>query len=87
MTNQEQIKEIARAIFELYKNGSCLIDEPLCDSLCEVYNIVFEKIDEFYKETLREIFQQVMDICAFVRDEVKELAQEYGVDADKYISL
>ena len=112
MTKQEQIEEMTKERNEI-KDIMKLLDK--CVSLnpmykSEVASVLYgnnyRKAEEVRKETAKEIFQKVVNICikeedfqdgtvntqlkplylgimngcAFIRGEVKELAKQYGVE-------
>lgn len=90
---------------KIFDDYTC-IDLDLAEAL---HNEGYRKVDEVRKETAREIFQRVINICrkeedfqdgtvntqlkplyfgimngcAFVRGEVKELAKQYGVEVEE----
>lgn len=50
MTKQEQIKEMGQILCERSKDGICMVDKTLCDSICgwamqaeEIYNAGYRK--------------------------------------------
>lgn len=115
MTRQEQIAEMAKERNEI-KDIMKLLDK--CVSLnpmykSEVVSVLYgnnyRKAEEVRKDTAKEIFQKVVNICrkeedfqdgtvntqleplyfgimngcAFIRGEVKELAKQYGVEVEE----
>lgn len=115
MTKQEQIVEMAKERNEI-KDIMKLLDK--CVSLnpmykSEVASVLYgnnyRKAEEVRKETAKEIFQKVVNICikeedfqdgtvntqleplyfgimngcAFIRGEVKKLAEQYGVEVEE----
>lgn len=114
-TKQEQIEEMAKERNEL-KDIMKLLDKcvslnPMCKSevASVLYGNNYRKAEEVRKETAKEIFQKVVNICrkeedfqdgtvntqleplyfgimngcAFIRGEVKELAEQYGVEVEE----
>ena len=115
MTKQEQIEEMAKERNEI-KDIMKLLDKcvslnPMCKSevASVLYGNNYRKAEEVRKETAKEIFQKVVNICrkeenfqdgtvntqleplyfgimngcAFIRNEVKELAKQYGVEVEE----
>lgn len=115
MTKQEQIEEMAKERNEI-KDIMKLLDKcvslnPMCKSevASVLYGNNYRKAEEVRKETAKEIFQKVVNICikeedfqdgtvntqleplyfgimngcAFIRGEVKELAKQYGVEVEE----
>ena len=115
MTKQEQIAEMAKERNEM-KDIMKLLDKcvslnPMCKSevASVLYGNNYRKAEEVRKETAKEIFQKVVNICrkeedfqdgtvntqleplyfgimngcAFIRGEVKELAEQYGVEVEE----
>ena len=102
---QEQIAEMAKIVDEMY-NVYTTTAEDIAEGL---YNAGYRKAEEVRKETAKEIFQKVVNICrkeedfqdgtvntqleplyfgimngcAFIRGEVKELAEQYGVEVEE----
>ena len=116
MNREEQIAEMAKIICGRVEDDICIIDRTSCDSCCSwarqaenIYNAGYRKAEEVRKETAKEIFQKVVNICrkeedfqdgtvntqleplyfgimngcAFIRGEVKELAEQYGVEVEE----
>ena len=114
-TKQEQIEEMAKERNEI-KDIMKLLDKcvslnPMCKSevASVLYGNNYRKAEEVRKETAKEIFQKVVNICrkeenfqdgtvntqleplyfgimngcAFIRGEVKELAEQYGVEVEE----
>ena len=104
-TKQEQIEEISKIVDEMY-NVYTTTAEDIAEG---IYNAGYRKAEEVRKETAKEIFQKVVNICrkeedfqdgtvntqleplyfgimnccAFIRGEVKELAEQYGVEVEE----
>ena len=105
MTEQEQIEEMTKIVDEMYN-----VYTTTADDIAEgIYNAGYRKAEEARKETAKEIFQKVVNICrkeedfqdgtvntqleplyfgimnccAFIRGEVKELAEQYGVEMEE----
>ena len=121
MTKQEQIEEMAKIVDEMYNVYTTTADD-IADGLYNAgYRKTFtgdlasdtqkafkEGYEKARKETAKEIFQKVVNIClkeedfqdgtvntqleplyfgimngcAFIRGEVKELAKHYGVEVE-----
>ena len=114
-TKQEQIEEMAKERNEI-KDIMKLLDKcvslnPMCKSevASVLYGNNYRKTEEVRKETAKEIFQKVVNICrkeedfqdgtvntqleplyfgimngcAFIIGEVKELAEQYGVEVEE----
>lgn len=122
MTKQEQIEEMAKIVDEMYNVYTTTADD-IADGLYNAgYRKTFtsdlasdtqkafkDGYEKARKETAKEIFQKVVNICrkeedfqdgtvntqleplyfgimngcAFIRGEVKELAEQYGVEVEK----
>lgn len=114
MTKQEQIEEMKTLLLETYVEW---LDKPATDKkpnlydmeANKLYNAGYRKAEEIRKETAKEIFQKVVNICrkeedfqddtvntqleplyfgimnccAFIRNEVKELAEQYSVEVEE----
>ena len=105
MNKQEQIEEMAKIVDEMYN-----VYTTTADDIAEgLYNAGYRKAEEARKETAKEIFQKVVNICrkeedfqdgtvntqleplyfgimngcAFIRGEVKKLAEQYGVEVEE----
>lgn len=115
MTKQEQIEEMTKLINskEIYPcEDDVHCENCFCshkDTAEKLYNAGYRKAEEVRKETAKEIFQKVVNICrkeedfqdgtvntqleplyfgimngcAFIRGEVKELAKQYGVEIEE----
>ena len=115
MNREQQIEEMAKERNEI-KDIMKLLDKcvslnPMCKSevASVLYGNNYRKAEEVRKETAKEIFQKVINICrkeedfqdgtvntqleplyfgimngcAFIRGEVKELAKQYGVEVEE----
>ena len=105
MNKEQQISEMAKIVDEMYN-----VYTTTADDIAEgLYNAGYRKAEEARKETAKEIFQKVVNICrkeedfqdgtvntqleplyfgimngcAFIRGEVKKLAEQYGVEAEQ----
>ena len=103
MNKEQQISEMAKIVDEMYN-----VYTTTADDIAEgLYNAGYRKAEAARKETAKEIFQKVVNICrkeedfqdgtvntqleplyfgimngcAFIRGEVKKLAEQYGVEA------
>lgn len=120
MTKKESVKEILEVIKHCgdYTNRDCsdcdyrLYGHCNNQKQCEaeaLYNAGYRKAEEVRKETAKEIFQKVvnicrkeedfqdetvntqleplyfgiMNLCAFIRNEVKEIAKQYSVEVEE----
>ena len=101
MTKKESVKEILEVIKHCNNQKQCEAEA--------LYNAGYRKAEEIRKETAKEIFQKVVNICrkeedfqdetvntqleplyfgimnccAFIRNEVKELAKQYDVEVEE----
>ena len=105
MNREEQIEEMTKIVDEMYN-----VYTTTADDIAEgLYNAGYRKAEEARKETAKEIFQKVVNICikeedfqdgtvntqleplyfgimngcAFIRGEVKKLAEQYGVEVEE----
>ena len=110
MTKQEQIEEIKQVLIKTCKRCRTFEEDYMQSKYAEaLYNAGYRKVDDVRKETAKEIFQKVVNICikeedfqdgtvntqleplyfgimngcAFIRNEVKELAKQYGVEVEE----
>ena len=121
MTKQEQIEEMAKIVDEMYNVYTTQADDIaegiynagyrktfISDLSSDTQKAFKEGYEKARKETAKEIFQKVVNICrkeedfqdgtvntqleplyfgimngcAFIRGEVKELAEQYGVEVE-----
>ena len=107
MTKQEQIEEIKQVLIKTCKRCRTFEEDYMQSKYAEaLYNAGYRKVDDVRKETAKEIFQKVVNICikeedfqdgtvntqleplyfgimngcAFIRNEVKKLAKQYGAE-------
>lgn len=110
MTKQEQIEEIKQVLIKTCKRCRTFEEDYMQSKYAEaLYNAGYRKVDDVRKETAKEIFQKVVNICikeedfqdgtvntqleplyfgimngcAFIRNEVKEIAKQYGVEVEE----
>ena len=110
MTKQEQIEEIKQVLIKTCKRCRTFEEDYMQSKYAEaLYNAGYRKVDDVRKETAKEIFQKVVNICikeedfqdgtvntqleplyfgimngcAFIRNEVKELAEQYGAEVEE----
>ena len=110
MTKQEQIEEIKQVLIKTCKRCRTFEEDYMQSKYAEaLYNAGYRKVDDVRKETAKEIFKKVVNICikeedfqdgtvntqleplyfgimngcAFIRNEVKELAKQYGVEVEE----
>lgn len=110
MNREEQIEEIKQVLIKTCKRCRLFEEDYMQSKYAEaLYNAGYRKAEEVRKETAKEIFQKVVNICikeedfqdgtvntqleplyfgimngcAFIRGEVKELAEQYGVEVEE----
>lgn len=110
MTKQEQIEEIKQVLIKTCKRCRTFEEDYMQSKYAEaLYNAGYRKVDDVRKETAKEIFQKVVNICikeedfqdgtvntqleplyfgimngcAFIRNEEKEIAKQYGVEVEE----
>ena len=110
MTKQEEIEEIKQVLIKTCKRCRTFEEDYMQSKYAEaLYNAGYRKVDDVRKETAKEIFQKVVNICikeedfqdgtvntqleplyfgimngcAFIRNEVKEIAKQYGVEVEE----
>ena len=64
MTKQEQIEEIKQVLIKTCKRCRTFEEDYMQSKYAEaLYNAGYRKVDDVRKETAKEIFQKVVNIC------------------------